>query len=114
MSWYHGSPNRITNRVIRPTASNREADRKHSRSVVFITPDIRLALQYAGRTGHLYQVAPAEIPVKYHDPDGIKIIREESYTTSRARIVRAWEINKHRNCPAKLRAIDAREKEEEK
>ena len=101
---YHGSPYRLE--TIRPPAETgvcREADRRHSRNVVFVTDDIRLAFEYAGRDGFVYQVSPTGAAVPYVDPEGKKQVRSGIFVAPAAEILRTWTVSRRRNRPVQLR-----------
>jgi len=102
--YFHGSPYRLE--AIRPPAETgvcREADRRHSREVVFLTDDVRLALEYAGRDGFVYQVAPAGAALPYSDPEGKKQVRSGIFVAPAAEILRTWSVSRKRNRPVQLR-----------
>ena len=102
--YFHGSPFRLGE--IRPPAETgvcREVDRRHSRGVVFLTDDIRLALEYAGRDGFVYEVSPAGLASSYSDPGGKKAVRSGIFVSPAAEILRTWSVSRKRNRPVQLR-----------
>ena len=103
-AYFHGSPFRLE-RILPPAETGvcREADRRHSRSVVFLTDDLRLALEYAGRDGFVYEVAPTGAPSSYSDPEGKKQVRSGIFVSPAAEILRTWSVSRKRNRPVQLR-----------
>ncbi len=102
--FFHGSPFRLGE--IRPPAETgvcREVDRRHSREVVFLTTDIRLALEYAGRDGFVYRVSPTGAVSSYSDPEGKKIVRSGIFVSPAATVLRVWSVSRKRNRPVQLR-----------
>jgi len=102
--FFHGSPFRLE-RILPPAETGvcREVDRRHSREVVFLTDDIRLALEYAGRDGFVYQVSPTGLASPYSDPERKKKVRSGIFVSPAAEILRTWSVSRKRNRPVQLR-----------